>query len=1787
MKPSRLLVLPLFLISSIIFAQNDQLNLRSGTIRVKGNMRQAAIDSFNSRAARFQDKAFAVLQFEQIPSERSRKMLSDQGIELLEYIPDHAYTAVIRGRIALPLLQQVNAKAIIQLDPKQKLESRLATGVLPSWAIRIPGTIDVWVSFPKTFAGTDVITELRRLNIDLISSAYASYRILSLRIATNRLSELASLPFIEYVQPAPPGDQLLNTNSRTGSRANVLNAAIADGGKGLNGEGVVVGVGDNADVQTHIDFSRRLIDRSAQLISSGHGHHTTGTVAGAGNGNELYRGYAPKATIVSQAFNGIIMNAATYVNDYGMVITNNSYGDNIECGYFGTYDLYARLLDRMAIDLPNLQNVFSAGNSGGAVCSPFLPGYHTVLGGYQSAKNVISVGATTDSGAVSAFSSRGPVKDGRIKPEVVAMGQFVGSTWSGNIYGYNNGTSMAGPAVAGGLALLYQRYRQLNAGSNPRNALMKALICNGALDRGNSGPDFQYGFGWMNLLRSIEMLEANHYVGGTIANGATVNSTISIPANTTQVKFLLYWNDPEASMLSAHTLVNDLDLEVVDPSSGLHLPVVLDTSNAALGNPASTGADHINNIEQVVINSPVAGNYTVRVKGTAITQNPTQEYFLVYDPIPVQLKITSPIGGESWAPTTSALDMMKVSWEADGYTGTATIQLSTDNWSSWSTIAAGVDVKRMVYTWWVPNIATSQALVRITKDGTGEQATSNSFTIVAAPTISLDPVQCDGYITLDWTSVTGATDYEVFMLDGEGMKSLTTTTANSYTIGGLSKDSVYWVSVRSRVNGKGGRRAIAIFRQPNTGTCAGSVSDNDLRMEAIVAPVSGRKFTSTQLSASTTVTVRIKNLDDAPANSFDIKYSINGGSFISETVSTPLAAGATSNYSFTTTADLSATGNYSIVAVVKNNTADVVTSNDTAVVLVRQIDNAPLTLTSAFLDDIESAAPAVYGKDTIGLTGADRYDFSTGTVYGRLRTFLNSGIAYSGSNAITLDVNQYYAAGNTNYLTGTFNLGAYNNAVNDLRLDFQFNNHGQQAHPNNRVWIRGSDTQPWIEAYDLDANENEPGLYKKTASIELSDLLAANGQNFGTSFQVKWGQFGKIAATDKENAAGYSFDDIHLYEVHNDLQMLSIDEPVAASCGLTSSAIIKISVRNSDNATINSIPLKYRINNGSWVSETLASMSGNTTVQYSFTTGANLSAPGTYNIDALVDYPGDSFRDDDTVHLTIVNTPVISSFPYLQNFETDNGYWYAQGKHSSWEYGTPVSAKINRAASGIRAWKTRLAGNYNDNEQSYVYSPCFDISAMTNPTLSFSLAMDAEDCGAQLCDGAWVEYSADGVNWLKLGTSGTGTNWYNKAGAQQLWSIQDDTRWHVATVSLPGGLNRLRLRFVMSSDPAVNREGMAFDDVHIYDNVNGIYDGVTMAGPVTQTVSGNNWIDFISGGKLVASIQPNNQNLGVTDVQAFINTSAVRHTVNQYYHDRNITIKPAATSQADSVSIRFYFLDAEVNNLLNATGCPGCTKPASAYDLGVSKYTDPDKSFENGTVGDDNQGIWNFVTSNWVTKVPFDKGYYAEFRVKDFSEFWLNNGGLTGSIPLPVKLLDFTAQKGLNEEVVLKWSVATEANVAAYEIELARGNAELQAGHYLKIGSVTSLGNSTTNRNYSFTDNEADKFGPRYYRLKIVNLDGSFSYSPIRSVLFNETVLGRVYPNPSTGFFNLVFQIDAGNNFEAKVFDVKGSLVREYHRTATGLLQKLSIDLSAAPAGMYLLQTDAAGKRQAFKLYKN
>ncbi|MFN2439928.1 MAG: S8 family serine peptidase, partial [Chitinophagaceae bacterium] len=463
--------------SLALFSQNSKpsIFLKSGAITPAPNISIAYIDSFNIKLNRTGGKAFALLHFERIPNEQDRKTLFSSGIVLLDYILENAYTVSITGQISLGALQLTNARALLTLSPQQKMDERLAKENFPEWSVKVAGTIDVWISFPKTYAASGVIQLLKENNFQVITTDLQGYRIIGVRVAKSKIEELASFPFVEYVQPVPRPDHELNQSNRNGSRATVLNASVDNGGKNLNGEGIVIGVGDNTTAQPHIDFYSRLINRNT-TTGAAHGIHVAGIAAGGGIVNELYRGYAPKATIIDASFSRILQNAPVYVKDHGMVLTNNSYGGGDS---FGEYDMTSRFLDQQALDLTELLNVFAAGNSGFSSYPSFPSGFHTVLGAYQSAKNVLCVGNTTDSGLIITASSKGPVSDGRLKPEISAMGTGVISTWPTNSYIPNTGTSMSAPAVTGGLALLYQRYRQLKGGANPKSGLMKAMVCNG------------------------------------------------------------------------------------------------------------------------------------------------------------------------------------------------------------------------------------------------------------------------------------------------------------------------------------------------------------------------------------------------------------------------------------------------------------------------------------------------------------------------------------------------------------------------------------------------------------------------------------------------------------------------------------------------------------------------------------------------------------------------------------------------------------------------------------------------------------------------------------------------------------------------------------------------------------------------------------------------------------------------------------------------------------------------------------------------------------------------------------------------------------------------------------------------------------------------------------------------------------------------------------------------------------------------------------------------------------
>jgi hypothetical protein len=191
---------------------------------------------------------------------------------------------------------------------------------------------------------------------------------------------------------------------------------------------------------------------------------------------------------------------------------------------------------------------------------------------------------------------------------------------------------------------------------------------------------------------------------------------------------------------------------------------------------------------------------------------------------------------------------------------------------------------------------------------------------------------------------------------------------------------------------------------------------------------------------------------------------------------------------------------------------------------------------------------------------------------------------------------------------------------------------------------------------------------------------------------------------------------------------------------------------------------------------------------------------------------------------------------------------------------------------------------------SYLYSPCFDVTGLATPTSVSALPWTLKTVAlpyAMLPGWSIQQTEPPGKSLVRPAPAQTGTT---KPSPRNNWSIQNYTYWHVATQALPTGIPRLRLRFVLAADGGVAREGFAIDDVHLYDNTAGIYDGPTLPAPLTGVVSGNSWTHFTEGGKLVASIQAQGQHWVIQPFRHLSARALPGSAINSIYHNRNLTI---------------------------------------------------------------------------------------------------------------------------------------------------------------------------------------------------------------------------------------------------------------------------------------------------------
>jgi hypothetical protein len=1733
--------------------------LKNGSLSSRSAILHRRTGNAIRESARFGKKYFLLAHFDRIPDAEQRKELALRGLVLHQYVAGNNWLVSWDDNSELKSLDRTSVTELYVIPPELKISPRLKNMAA---ADQTPDDL-IAVSF---FAGMDprlVQTALRNAGATPVQTKIKPPYTVFIRNGTGLLQKIAALPFIASINPQRIKDVPLNNNNRA---IHGVEALAAGAGRNLRGKGVTAGIGDDGEPSSHIDFTGRLIMRTDEPGGNAHGVHTSGILGGAGILNPLYRGMAPGVRLVTNDFSNILVNAPVYFSDYHMLLTNNSYFNGLAgCPGEGDYDALSNYVDSQLTAFPALLHVFAAGNDGNLGCSPFPTSFGTIKSGFQTAKNVLTVGNINNSSyTISPGSSRGPVKDGRIKPEVVAGGVNIVSTVPGNGYAAMTGTSMAAPTATGILTLLYERYRQLHGGANPDAALIKALVCNSADDEGNPGPDFTYGFGMINARTSVEAMEQQHYFTGSVANGNSLSFTIPpVPAGTRQLKIMLYWADPAAQSFAPLTLVNDLDLTVTDPSGTDHLPMVPDPSPANVNSNAMEGPDHINNLEQVVINDPAAGNFRVSVKGYAIPQGP-QAFYIAYEIIQPSVTVEYPFGGETLVPG----ETTNIRWSA--YGGDAdlfTLEYSGDGGGSWNLISNSVPSTARSYSWTVPATVSKNALIRVTRNSAGYTDVSDfPFTILGQPLLSISK-PCLGYAQLIWKSIPGADKYEIMQLTADSMQVVASTSDTSYLVTALNYDSSYWFSVRASTGGAPGRRAVSGNIIPNGGPCTLAGLNNDLVTDKLISPVTGRQFSSSQLG-NTRLQVSVRNsgllATSAPVS---FSYQVNGGSVVTEVLagSIPAHVGGIYTFSPANSYDFSAPGAY-IVKTWTSYSPDPANGNDTVTTIVRQLRNDPLVLNPSFAEGFESALDRTLTMKKTGLDSLDRVDFNNSNTHGRASTFFNSGFARTGNRCITLDVrNSGIVAADS--LTATFNLSSYTSA-DQIWLDLYYKKQSTVApYPGNQIWIRGNDQAPWIPVKSLSDPADPNGVYIH-ANIDVSGALAkaSPAQTPGSSFQVRCGAEGYIPAASPIPGGlpggGISFDDFLLTRSQDDAGIAAILQPAFRNiCSLSDAEKITVVVRNYGTDSLLQVPVTYAVN-ADTVTESIPFIKAKDSVTYSFSKTADMSAFGLYRLRSWVSYPADNYHNNDSSQeYRIQTTPLISQYPYLEGFEKNNGYWFTGGTNDSWQWGRPQKTIIHKAANGTNAWVTGLTGNYNDNQYAYLYSPCFDLSSLTKPVLSFSHIFKMED-GCD-CDFHWVEYSLDDSIWTILGDASSGVNWYDKA-VPKAWQASN-ARWHVSSLDIPVKASKIRFRFVMYSDPGTNDEGVGIDDVHIFDKVPVFTDSLTAS--MSQFVNGNGWTDFDQNGRRILSINPNGQNLGEVKLSLFRDTGAIRDTAGQYYLGRNWVIRPSVQPAA-GVSVRYYFTDSEMNKLILASGCPECTKPEDAYSSGITRYSSPVISEEDSSLRNNLKGSYLYNRPQYdVQVIPYDNGYYAETRVNGFSECWVNAGGQKQDHPLAAWLKDFTAERQGNG-AVLKWSSWQEAGSSRFVIEKSGDSASFSTA-----GSVTAHPHADSTAAYEFTDPHLQG-GNNYYRLKLIFLNGDSLYSPVRKIFYDpDPVQVSIYPNPTSGILNINSTSECR---DIQIFDASGR--RIIRKETAGFRQSLS--LSALSRGIYVqkLTTDKGVK---------
>lgn len=308
---------------------------------------------------------------------------------------------------------------------------------------------------------------------------------------------------------------------------------------------------------------------------------------------------------------------------------------------------------------------------------------------------------------------------------------------------------------------------------------------------------------------------------------------------------------------------------------------------------------------------------------------------------------------------------------------------------------------------------------------------------------------------------------------------------------------------------------------------------------------------------------------------------------------------------------------------------------------------------------------------------------------------------------------------------------------------------------------------------------------------------------------------------------GFAIDDFEILQNYTDVGLGQLIQPISDACDYPSASPVSVEVENLGQTALNNINISYQLDSNTIVTETIAQIAADTSILYVFSQAVDLSANAEYELKVWLDSASDNYSINNTLTSTIINLDEINQFPYFTDFESGQEEWIEGGENSTWSFGQPMKSKIRGANSGQNAWVTGNMGFglYNNNENSYVLSPCFNSTSLNNAELRMAVWWESESD----YDGANIQYTLnDGINWQNIDNSNA-INWYNNqqvdglqfSGGTAGWSgnesFNEGSGGFLSSrinENLLAGNSSLRFRVNFGSDINTRDEGFAFDDFY-------------------------------------------------------------------------------------------------------------------------------------------------------------------------------------------------------------------------------------------------------------------------------------------------------------------------------------------------------------------------------------